>query len=256
MTPHLSATVVLLRRQARGFSLFLVRRHGKSGFMPNAWVFPGGRVDPGDHLVGHPALRGGPEALDMDPEEGTAVLVAAVRETFEEAGIWLGDGTLPEALRGPLARNELALPDVLATHDATLHLDRLHPWSWWITPEAEPRRYDTRFLLAVVEGAQGRHDEHETVDSGWFTPAEILLEGRFPMAPPTWWTVKELGERRTVEEVLEAASERPQRPIQPILRTGAGGLELLLPGHPDHPAPPYPGLPPHVRFAQGRWWAD
>ncbi len=257
--PHLSATVALLRAEAHGgFSLFMVQRHRRSGFLPSAWVFPGGRVDPGDRLRGHEALIGGQAAVDrlgLAPAEAVAVLVAALRETFEEAGLWLGPDGLPDALRVPLARGEVALPDLLSRHRARLDLDALHPWSWWITPEAEPRRFDTRILVARADG-RGRHDDHETVASGWFAPEELLEgadTGRFPMAPPTWWTVRELAAHGSVDEVLEAAAARPQRPIQPVVKGGGGDFELLLPGHPDHPEPPYPGLPRCVRLVDGRW---
>ncbi len=260
---RLATTILVLRPSDDGFEVFLVRRHRRSGFLPDAWVFPGGRVDASDALADDPAVRGGERAmahLGLGRDEAVATLVAGVRETFEEAGIWLGDGALPEAARLPLSRGEVRLADLLAQHEATIDLDRLAPWAWWITPEIEPKRYDTRFLVAVApRGAGGVHDTHETVESGWFTPAEILEgadAGRFPMAPPTWWTLCELVAFQRAEEVFAAGWTRPSAPIQPILHLGPDGLQLCLPGHPSHPAPAIPGLPPIVCFRQGRWWTE
>lgn len=258
---RLATTVLILRPDPEGMEVFLVQRHRHSGFLPHAWVFPGGRVDPADHLAGHPAVRGGARAVDLlglGPDLGVAVLVAGVRETFEEAGIWLGDGDLPEEARAPLARGEITLPALLERHGATLDLDLLVPWSWWITPTSEPKRYDTRFLVALAS-AEGSHDEHETVDSGWFRPTDVLEgadAGRFPMAPPTWWTLRELATLSSPPAVAEAGWRRPQAPIQPILHFGAGGFELRLPGHPEHPDPAVPGIPTAVTFRQGKWWAS
>jgi 8-oxo-dGTP pyrophosphatase MutT (NUDIX family) len=260
--PRLATTVLLLRpEKPEGFSVFMLRRHRKSGFLPHAWVFPGGVVDPRDRLVDHPAIRGGKRVvahLGLGLEEGVAMLLAGVRETFEESGIWLGEGDLPEEARQPLARGEVSLEELLEAHDASIDLDRLYPWSWWITPKAEPKRYDTRILVAVSNGT-GHHDDVETVDSGWFRPSELLAKAEattFAMAPPTWWTLHEVSAYDNVKAVEEAAWGRPQRPIEPILRLDESGLEILLPGHPEHSEPAFPGLPTRVTFREGRWWAD
>jgi 8-oxo-dGTP pyrophosphatase MutT (NUDIX family) len=222
-------------------------------------VFPGGRVDPGDELRSHPAVHGGERSartLGIDGGEAIAYLVAGVRETFEECGIWLGTNTPPAAVRSALAHNQTTLADVLQQHDASIDLDRLIPWARWITPVVEARRFDTRFFAARADGLTGVHDDHETVDSGWFRAADVLQEpARFTLAPPTWWTLRELAAFRTVDDVLEAARTRDHRPIQPVIETTAAGMRLLLPGHDQHPDPPIPGLPTEVIFEHGKWVA-
>jgi 8-oxo-dGTP pyrophosphatase MutT (NUDIX family) len=257
------ATTVLLLRDAptaSGMEVFMLQRNRRAGFLPNAWVFPGGRVDAGDALHEHPRVMGGSAALaamGLDRPVGLPFLVAGVRETFEESGIWLGSGDLPDAARDPLNRGDVKLADLLDTHDATLELDRVVPWSWWITPVAEPKRFDTRFLLARAVGG-GRHDDGETVDSRWVCPLRAIEQGSldvFPTAPPTWWTLYELSRAGGVEGAFTAATSRPQRPIQPIMRFTTDGMDLLLPGHPDHPEPTLPGLPDEVRFEDRRWVA-
>lgn len=256
-----AATVILVRPESDGFSVFLVQRNRAVGFMPNAWVFPGGRVDPGDRLRGHPAIRGGAAAMpaiDADPDVAFAYLVAAVRETFEESGVWLGEG-MPRERRTDLGRHGMPLSDLLAATGASMDLDRLAPWSHWITPRPEPRRFDTRFLVALADDDLAVHDSGETVASAWIRPAEAIARveaGELPMAPPTWWTLVELARLPDAAAVIAEAGRRPVGPIEPIARFDTGQFELLLPGHPDHPEPAREGLPSRVRLVDGRWWAD
>ena len=254
------ASTVLLLRERSGLEVFLVKRHGKSRFMPGAWVFPGGRVDARDaaadaRITGGAAVM---ERLHLSGDEGRGFLVAAVRETFEESGIWLGDGALPQELRDPLNDGELSLAEALQRHEARIDLDVLMPWSWWVTPEVEPRRYDTRFVVAVAD-QEGSHDARETVDSGWFTPQDALAAvacGEVRMAPPTWWTVTELDRLGSVAAVRRSAAERAIARIQPELVLSDGKVELFLPGHDRHSAPALPGLPTHIALREGRWWAQ
>ena len=259
--PRPATTIIVLREREGELQVFLVQRHRKSGFLPSAWVFPGGRVDPSDRLHSHPRVLGGGELvarMKLEDEVGTAILVAGVRETFEEAGVWLGSGSLPWSLRAPLQSGEVKLADVLEEHDATINLDALGLWSWWVTPTNEPRRYDTRFLVAVSD-QEGRHDEHETVDSGWFKPREVLegiKRGKFPMAPPTWWTLKELAELGGLAAVRSSLRVRPHREILPILSLAPGAISLTLPGHPSHPDPAIAGLPARLGYRDGTWWVE
>ena len=261
---RMATTLLLVRtKSAGGLEIFMVQRHRNSGFLPNAWVFPGGRVDPTDTIDGNPGVIGGDRVAErwtIPREQTIAHLVAGVRETFEECGIWLGSRTPPPEDRVRLTSGQITIGDLLASTGATMALDRLLPWSWWVTPVVEKRRYDTRFLLAVVDGeAIGSHDDHETVASGWFDPAAIAAEatlGTFPLAPPTWWTLRELASYETIEAVSAASLERSDRPIQPILEFRSEGTLLLLPGHPEHPEPAIPGLPTHVVYENDRWVAQ
>jgi 8-oxo-dGTP pyrophosphatase MutT (NUDIX family) len=250
-----AATVLLLRDGKGGIEVFMVQRHRRSGFLPNAWVFPGGRVDPGDHLHGHPRVRGGEalaRAFGLSLEETVAHAIAGVRETFEEAGLWLGTGELPESLRPRLNAGEVSLAEALDAHDAHLDLDALGAWSWWVTPKVEPKRYDTRFLMAAAPGGAGRHDELETVDSRWI-PARAVPEG-LPLAPPTWWTLRELADHDTVAQAMR--TERPAgRPIRPVMQFEDTGIRLLLPGHVDHDEPEVPGVCDAITWEGASWVA-
>lgn len=259
MSTRPATTVLLCRDGAEGLEVFMVQRHRRSGFLPNAWVFPGGRVDDGDRLHGNPRLRGGArllQQLNLPVETAVAYAVAGVRETFEESGVWLGTGSLPWDLRDPLNDGEVRLVDALDAHDATLELDGLRVWSWWVTPEVERRRYDTRFLIARAPEAPAQHDAREVVNSRWVSPATVvdLTQEAFPMAPPTWWTLTELAQHPDVDSALRAADRRDAlRPIQPIMRFDETGVQLMLPGHPEHAEPAIPGVTSEIAFAQGRW---
>jgi len=258
MSTRLATTVLLVRGGRDDLEIFMVQRHRRSGFLPNAWVFPGGRVDEADHLAPtHPAVRGGAEVLEqlqVPRELGLAHVIAGVRETWEEVGIWLGEQGPEARHRLAVAKGEVPLTDVLPS-GASMHLDTLRAWSWWVTPEAEPRRYDTRFLIARAEEAHGRHDDHETVDSRWVRPAEALALGveAFPLAPPTWWTLHELAQVGTAAAAFEAAAARPARPIQPVMQFGDAGLTLFLPGHAEHPEPAHDALPHRITWHDGAW---
>jgi 8-oxo-dGTP pyrophosphatase MutT (NUDIX family) len=260
MSARLATTVLLLRGGHERLEVFMVQRHRKSGFLPNAWVFPGGRVDAADRMAGHPALVGGQEVLsqlDIPHADAVAHVVAGLRETWEEVGIWLGEGAPDADFRQQVATGKRSLESVLSP-ESRLRLDALRAWSWWVTPEAEPKRYDTRFLITLAETADGRHDDHETVDSRWVSPKAILdatdPQG-FPLAPPTWFTLAELAQYASANDAYAAAKDRVQAPIQPVMQFADHGMTLLMPGHPEHPDGRIPGVPSHITFEGGRWVA-
>ncbi len=265
-TPPLrdAVTVILLRDAVpQGLEVLLLERHGDSPFAPGALVFPGGKVDPEDGRLDPARWRCTDLAMWVErlgvPDEqmALAMLVAAVRETFEEAGILLAvreDGrSLVEA---PLPSRETAeVRDAMAARDRAhdwrpwlaaeslvLDLDALAMWSWWVTPEGLPRRYDTRFLVAVMpDGQDARHDGVELTDTRWIRPEDALAlsDAQARVMFPT---------RRTLEQLLVhpdpgsavAAAVRGDvdlRRIQPRLRSVDGKLMVE---HPDG-GDPVPG---------------
>jgi len=213
-----AATVVVLRDSDHGPEIFLVKRSRKSGFMPNAHVFPGGRVDPEDHGV---AVEGGEaDRLRMGlGAAGAAYQVAAARECMEEAGVALDPAAMVY-------------------------------WAHWITPKAEPRRYDTRFFVAKVPRDQAaRHDGFEVVDSDWWTAADALRRfevGSVQLAPPTWRTLWELKDFGSVDQVLEHGRTRPTPAIEPNAEIIDGCITVILPEGVPEPRK-------HV-FEDGRWF--
>jgi len=185
-----AATILLLRDRASLLEVLMVQRHREIDFAPNAMVFPGGRVDPGDWEV---ARRSQYVANSVDGDESSVVFgIAAIRETFEESGVLLacrrGDPerkllsahevkAIDATHRAALCRGEVKLFDILATEDILLTLDRLSLFAHWITPAFLPKRYDTKFFLAEAPPNQlATHDGTESVDSRWVLPMQLLSE--------------------------------------------------------------------------------
>lgn len=233
-TPEDAVTVIVVR-DAPGagpggdrLEVLLLERHGASAFAPGALVFPGGKLDPTDAQLDPIRVRcTDPERWAdrlgvAEADAAVAMLVAAVRETFEEAGVLLvcGDGAehavpaLPADLavtRARMAARDGAYDwrEWLARHELVLDLDAMAMWSWWVTPQGLPRRYDTRFLVAGMPAGQAAtHDEVETTSMRWIPPADALTahaEGRLHVIFPTRRTLEQLAAHRDAASVLAAA---------------------------------------------------
>jgi len=259
--PRPAATVVLLRDplaggppdekidpaagQSHGGSglpapeVLLLRRHRSSGFVPGAYVFPGGAVDEADAAPLASATSPGSE-----PDVPPAYRVAAVREVYEETGVLLardGAGRMaPDAASEPrLARwreqllsGRATLAQVLEAEGLALDLAALVCCAHWITPLAEPRRFDTRFFLArLPAGGQATADAREMTDEVWLTPAAALRrfqQGALPMVFPTVKMLEALAEFGSVEEALAAYRDRPVKTILPRLVVTAEGVGIVI----------------------------
>ena len=151
----------------------MLRRKASMAFAPGAYVFPGGSVDARD--ADERGGLGGPDAaewgriFDAPPALARELVCAAVRETFEESGVLLAGESADsvvadttsdewEADRHALLDHSLSLAEVLARRRLVLRADLLRPWSRWITPVIEPRRFDTRFFAAALPAGQRTRD--------------------------------------------------------------------------------------------------
>lgn len=251
--PRPAATVVLLRESTPGFELLLMRRSRSTGFVPGAYVFPGGRVDAQD---ADPALvarieRLGPEeaaarlGLPRGKPPAIAYYLAAAREAFEEAAVLVarpGDRFLPDSpsgqarlrlLRDRLMDGAMGFADILDNLGVRINGAALEYIAHWTTPEAETRRYDTRFFAALVPpGSQSAPDPREMTDSIWLPPGEALdrhRAGRLPMIFPTIRTLEQLGAFSSAEAVLAHFRGRDIPSIMPsLVRTAAGVAVSIL----------------------------
>lgn len=237
-----AATVILRRDDGK---VLLLARHGKSDFFANAWVYPGGSVDAQDRDLSPKHLDVERQTLaarlSMDAKEATAFFVAAIRETFEEAGVLLATRRDGQPLRRKVSdwrqEGEDAFFKMVAQEDLVLQTSALHYFSHWITPTFEKKRFDTIFFLARVDEVRASHDEVETVDSGWFDPAEILSryeEAQVLLAPPTIRTLQRLN-AKSFDTLLRECALLPPK-ILPMLSQHDGKPALLLPGDPDYVA--------------------
>lgn len=208
--PKRSATVVVLRDGPSGLETFMLRRVAAMAFAAGMHVFPGGVVDPSDASC--PGVT--------DP-----LVAAAIRETFEETGLLLAAGDADpaalEADRLALIAHRSSLGAVLTRHGLTPRADALHPWSRWVTPEFQPRRYDTAFFVAALrDGDQARDLGGESDAAGWVRPQDALIaaeSGEWVLMLPTETTLRSLLPFRWAADVLAAAAHRDVRPILPTI---------------------------------------
>lgn len=228
--PRPAATLLLLRNFAGAEGpgspeVFMLQRTGKSAFLPGAFVFPGGALDPDDA-----SERAAQRVLGLDDAQasmrlglasgGLAYWIAAARECFEESGILLAadeSGRLVEPeraaalehLRAPLNEGTLLYSQFLEQEDLYIPAQEIAYYSHWITAPRRPRRFSTRFFVACAPAGQhGAHDKSETVHSLWVSPREALERGNrgeIELVFPTRSTLIDLVPFATPRAVLEHA---------------------------------------------------
>jgi 8-oxo-dGTP pyrophosphatase MutT (NUDIX family) len=261
-----ASTVIVLREASDGLETFLLCRHQRSGFLGGAHVFPGGKVDPSDRepswraRVDRPTEDITTQLGETNAEVGLGLLVAAVRETFEEAGVLLAKTAVGVDLAATRRRLHDGASFLELAGDIDMKIDSLAltPYARWITPKMETRRFDTRFYIAVLpEGQSASHDGTETTSATWLRPAgavEDMLAGRIKLAPPTVRTLSWLAQFDDAKSVIADALSRKPPLIRPRLVTGDDSWFLALPGDPEHPEDE-PVLPGATRMVldNGAW---
>jgi 8-oxo-dGTP pyrophosphatase MutT (NUDIX family) len=256
-----AATVMLVRDAAEpesgesALEVLMVRRNLQSDFVGGAYVFPGGAVDP---------LDGGPqaEALSLGRSDveasillgigtgGLAYWVAALRETFEEAGLLLARRPAgPPLLAGDAEEEarfvaERALVnqgrrrflDLCRDEKLQLLVGDVHYFAHWITPRGAHRRYDTRFFVAAAPpGQQAAHDAGETIAETWISPRRALeghRRGVFELIFPTIRNLQAISRFATSAELLDAAERASSSvpTIEPRVIADGNGVRIVLPG--------------------------
>ena len=247
--PRQAATVLLLRDGAPGLEVYLLRRTKGMPFAGGMTAYPGGGVDERDGDTDIAWVGPSPEswagAFGCDERMARELVCAAVRETFEEAGVLLAgsaDGldVVPdvsgddwEEQRQALLTRELSLSELLAGRGLALRSDLLRPFAHWITPPVEPRRYDTKFFAAALPvGQEARHVSGEADEAEWLTPSSALKEvsaGVRPMMPPTIHTLGQLDRFSDVASALAGSPPDPMEPISPTFEETADGKWAVLP---------------------------
>lgn len=220
------AATIMIVRDDPAFEVLMVQRSSSAAFGAKAWVFPGGRVDAGD----------GDKASDEPWRR------AAVRETFEEAGLLLcaPAGLLaalaaPEevlALRSAVKEERVDLFAKIASIGATLLLGEMHEVGRFITPVGPPRRFDTYFYLAAAPHDQTPSpDGSEVVDARWVSPRRAVEEwraGTFPLMSVTLRMLASLARYESVKEVVSMAASSPDaRRVR--VNDPRGSYDVLLP---------------------------
>ncbi|HVM27328.1 MAG TPA: NUDIX hydrolase [Mycobacteriales bacterium] len=249
--PRDAATIALLRQTPRGPQTYLLRRVVGMVF-GGMHVFPGGSVDPADAEAAT-AWAGPPpaafaEAFGCDEPLARALVCAAVRETFEEAGVLLAGPSAGEVLadvsteqweaeRVALESRRQSLSELLGRRGLVLRADLLRPLAHWVTPEVEPRRFDTRFFVAEVPAGQVARDVGgEADDRLWIRPVDALERG-LTMLPPTAAALSELAGHDDVATALRAP-RRIRRILPRLVVHEDDRVDFLLPGDEGYPEGP------------------
>lgn len=239
--PREAASVILLRDGDCGPDVWLMRRVVSMAFAAGMCVFPGGKVDPDDAAagksVGEALLVRRGEQLGVSAEKAGALVGAAARETFEETGVLLVDRLSVTVSQERLAveNGDTAFSTLLSSRGAAIDGNGIAPWSRWITPPQEPRRFDTFFFVArMPEGSEPRAETGEAAEAGWVDVRQALDEvrrGERAMLPPTFSNLMDVLEHGSVSSVLDAAASRIIAPVRPEVEwTAEGGLLVHLGG--------------------------
>ncbi|MFF7948741.1 NUDIX hydrolase [Streptomyces griseorubiginosus] len=250
VAPRRAATVMLLKDTASGTVVHMLRRRASMAFAGGAYAYPGGGVDPRDdehqiHWAG-PTRAWWAARLGVDETAAQAIVCAAVRETYEEAGVLLA-GPTPESVvgdtrgadweadRAALVARELSFAGFLERRGLVLRSDLLGVWTRWITPEFESRRYDTWFFVAALpEGQRTRNASTEADRTVWIRPqdaAEGYDKGELLMMPPTIATLRQIAGYGSAADALAAAPGRDLTPVLAQARLVDGQIVLSWPGH-------------------------
>jgi 8-oxo-dGTP pyrophosphatase MutT (NUDIX family) len=243
VTPRLAATTILVRSRGTQPEILLLKRGEHARFMPNAYVFAGGALDPDDESADARELCQGlndlraSERLQL-PANGLRFFIAAVREVFEECGLLLAYGSRGELVdltewdesrlrevRLQLSAGQLNLAALCKAQGWRLAVDKLAFFSHWITPPGK-LRFDTRFFLSLAPPKQHAFlAGNEMSELVWRTAAEALAEhasGRLLLMFPTRTILKEIAEFRDIDALFEFASRpREIKAITPVLPPGA-----------------------------------
>jgi 8-oxo-dGTP pyrophosphatase MutT (NUDIX family) len=239
--PVPAATIMMLRDGDDGLEVFMVVRHHQIDFASGALVFPGGKADPQDFDPAlAPYLDGAATAEDM-----RGVQVSAIREAFEECGILLARSEGEPALisgerlaeleryRTSLHRGEVTVTEFVRRERLRLACDQLVHFAHWVTPDMMPKRFDTHFFLAVAPADHlAVHDGHESVDSVWIRPAEVLAQaerGERTVIFPTLRNVEKLAAFATVDDALAGTRQARVVRVLPWTERRDDGNWLCIP---------------------------
>ena len=172
--PKDAATLIVVRRDADAPRVLMGERHSRHVFQPGAFVFPGGRLDAGDQRV--------PVAHNLAPKvlarasaganaaKARGLALAAIRETFEETGVLIGECAQPTPRTRSPSWAKFFAYGIVPRLDVIDFIGRA------ITPPGRPRRYDTRFFMcdasAIAHTLDAEHRSDELLSPAWLTFAE------------------------------------------------------------------------------------
>ena len=249
------AATVMLVDDRPDLQVLMMQRHANTVFAGGMWVFPGGSVDAADDSQEYQAIsvhRTDEEASQLMGLQsgGLAFYVAAIRESFEEAGIMLAihkesagsvdlsDGSTAtrfESYRDEVNQGNRDFIEVVRREDLLLDVAAMHYVAHWITPEGPPRRFSARFFVArMPDGQTPLHDNREAVHAEWLAPHTILERfdrEEMVLMTPTLRMIKSLALFRSAREVIEAAEANQDDQRARVVPSSG---EIVMPGEPGY----------------------
>lgn len=244
-----SATIVMLRDAQPAPELLMVRRRGGDAF-GESYAFPGGVLDDDESLAAgfcHGRTPKEADAMLGVSGGGLDFYVAAIRELFEETGIllvrdesgaWASTVEDLETLRARLCGRTLQWSQFLRQHTLTMACDALHYFAHWETPLGLPKRWSTRFFLALMPpGQDARHDGAELTDSRWLRAAEAMTHakhGSMKVPFPTYRNLEALSAFESIDALDGWAARRRAEGI-PKTRPMEVDSRWVIPGDPGYP---------------------
>jgi 8-oxo-dGTP pyrophosphatase MutT (NUDIX family) len=249
-----ASTVILVRERQQKLQVYLLRRSAQSGFMGDKYVFPGGTLDPPDMETAFWEKHVDLQAEEVEQRLGGglpkqdifAYGVAAIRETLEEAGVFLAhrkDGSSAEYERIDSLRMAEDLSkhwflDLIESENWVLQFSQLARWAQWITPKRMKYRYDTRFFLVFMPQEQEcTPDARETVHGIWLSPEQGLagnLSGNIPLSPPTVVSLHQLLAYQNLNDLKQEIRTRKWGDaLEPNMVVTSAGAIILEPWDPE-----------------------
>ena len=243
-----AASVVIIRdgkaqSGESGLEVFMLERNRGAGMaFSGASVFPGGKVDAEDRSPVWSTLT---SSTPPAPDRG--FWIAAVRETFEEAGLMFARKADAAHLIGsadahrlataersaPRAGRSARFAETVRREKLLVATDHLIYFAHWITPTWAPKRFDTHFFLAAAPNEQRENlDRDESAEGVWIRPAAALQQadaGRRTLVAVTRCTLELLATWPTVAAAVDTARLRKVVTVQPYMEETAGGRVLRIP---------------------------
>ena len=256
-----AATIMLVRDGETGLEVFMVQRTVKTEFVAGAHVFPGGAVDADDYHKDLEAICVGKTDAEISKrlgmnKHGLALLVAAIRESFEESGFLLAEDAAGNAIRfeepgitgrfiehrRKIHQGEEVFSNICQQENLRLPVRQGGFFFHLLAPSGAPRRYDTRFFVAAAPGGQTPlHDGRETIDSCWINPGDALeksKQGEFKLVTATIKNLQQLSQYETVAALMRSAPDRQVQRILPKVIYGEDGKpsKVVFPDDADYAA--------------------
>jgi 8-oxo-dGTP pyrophosphatase MutT (NUDIX family) len=227
-----AATLIVVRdRSGAPPELLMVERGQAMAFAAGALVFPGGRIDEADRVLGN--------GLGAD-----AAAVAAIRETLEETAVPVGlspsmDRNAALDLQRGLAA-DASFSALLAKHDYVIDPASLTPFTRWVPKFHAVRRFDTMFFVARCPEGDWEPNviESECAGACWIRAGEVLereRDGEARLIFPTRRVLERLGQHASFEEIRADALAHPAEPITPWVEERDGEQFITIPDHLGYP---------------------